>query len=226
MGSDILGNGHGKRGGNLMTGFGTLRKAVRESGKHMVAAKVVAAYPALLAVDVIFEGEQLVREKVPLRIFNDDGGLGEAFVPRVGSEVLIDFVDGMEIRPEVIRVQEWTHRIMRKGPPESPSFEMMVNDQDELSIKRGAEFELKIDSESALNVKKVGSYELKLTSDGKLHVIAQSDATIECVNALIKASGNIDLGVGGTGVHTQQSHPVCFVTGAPIMTSQTVKAKM
>lgn len=67
-----------------------------------------------------------------------------------------------------------------------------------------------------------------IDQSGKVIVESKSDVEVSCVNCSVKASGTIDLGENGAGVVTggpQGTLPVCFVTGAPIPCSATVKAK-
>jgi len=69
---------------------------------------------------------------------------------------------------------------------------------------------------------------IEIDKDGKVKVASDADVEIACVNCEVKASGTIDLGENGAGVVTggpQGTMPVCFVTGAPIPCSATVKAK-
>ena len=69
---------------------------------------------------------------------------------------------------------------------------------------------------------------ITIDGEGKIEIASDSDVDITCVNCKINASGNIDLGEGGAGVLTGGPNgvlPVCFVTGAPIPCSATVKAK-
>ncbi len=69
---------------------------------------------------------------------------------------------------------------------------------------------------------------IKIDAGGKIEVEADGDVEVSCQNCKVSASGNIDLGEGGAGVMTggaQGLMPVCFVTGAPIPCSITVKAK-
>ena len=69
---------------------------------------------------------------------------------------------------------------------------------------------------------------ITINGEGKIEIESDNDVDITCVNCKIKASGNIDLGEGGAGVMTggpQGTMPLCFVTGAPIPCSTTVKAK-
>ena len=69
---------------------------------------------------------------------------------------------------------------------------------------------------------------IKIESNGKIVIESDGDIEVTCANCKIKSSGNIDLGEGGAGVITSGpggSLPACFVTGAPIPCSSTVKAK-
>ena len=69
---------------------------------------------------------------------------------------------------------------------------------------------------------------IKIDSMGKIEIESDGDIELNCVNCKINASGNIDLGEGGAGVVTSGPlgcMPACFVTGAPIPCSQSVKAK-
>ena len=70
---------------------------------------------------------------------------------------------------------------------------------------------------------------IKIDQAGKIEVETVGDVEITCMNCKLKASGNIDLGENGAGIVTggaTGSLPVCFVTGAPIPCSATVKAKV
>ena len=69
---------------------------------------------------------------------------------------------------------------------------------------------------------------IRIDPEGKIEVETVKDIEITCENCKVTASGNIDLGENGAGVVTggpQGTLPVCFVTGAPIPCSATVKAK-
>ena len=69
---------------------------------------------------------------------------------------------------------------------------------------------------------------IKIDMEGKIEVETMNNLEIKCENCKISASGNIDLGENGAGVVTggpTGTLPVCFVTGAPIPCSATVKAK-
>ena len=69
---------------------------------------------------------------------------------------------------------------------------------------------------------------IKIDQAGKIEVETEVDIEVTCENCKVNANGNIDLGENGSGVVTggpNGSLPVCFVTGAPILCSATVKAK-
>lgn len=69
---------------------------------------------------------------------------------------------------------------------------------------------------------------IKIDQEGKIEIQTDKDIDITCENCKVTASGNIDLGENGAGVITggpQGTLPTCFVTGAPIPCSATVKAK-
>ena len=69
---------------------------------------------------------------------------------------------------------------------------------------------------------------IKIDQEGKIEIQTEKDIEITCENCRVTANGNIDLGESGAGVITggpQGTLPACFVTGAPIPCSATVKAK-
>jgi len=69
---------------------------------------------------------------------------------------------------------------------------------------------------------------ISIDQEGKIEVQTVNDIEITCENCKVMASGNIDLGENGAGIVTSGPNgllPVCFVTGAPIPCSATVKAK-
>lgn len=192
----------------MLSTISDIKKAIAQSGKHLVAAIVTATDPIHLTADVTFEGEQVIHEEIPIRIFNDeDGALGVGWIPKVGSGVAIGFIDGEENRPQIIKVQQWDYFIARKGAGDS-LFELIVDNENNVSLKHGS------------------VYDLSILSDGQIAITTQADLQLNCNNVKLSASGNIDLGDGGSGVVTKQSMPVCFVSGATIPCSQSVKAKL
>ena len=191
-----------------MGSISDIKRAISQSGKHLVAAKVTATDPVHLTADVIFEGEEIVRTEIPIRIFNDDDGtLGVGWVPKIDSDILIGFIDGEETRPQIIKVQQWDYLIARKGDGDS-LFELIVDNENNVSLKHGS------------------VYDLSLLNNGQITITTQTDLRVNCNNVKLSASGNIDIGDGGSGVVTNQSMPVCFISGATIPCSQSVKAKL
>lgn len=143
-----------------MSVFSDLRKAIEHSGRHVIAAKVTATDSALMTADVTFEGEQVIREAVPLRIFNDEGGLGVAFIPKIGSEVLIGFIDGAEARPQILKVQEWDSLIVRKGPANNPALEITVSSDNQIDLRKDSGFQFTIDTEDKVSIGNAPSHSL------------------------------------------------------------------
>ena len=207
--------------------FKRLKNALDQAGKHPVAATVVSVDSLKMTADVRIEGEEVIREAVPLRIFTDDDNLGAVIVPRVDSEVIIAYLDGNEDRPQIIKVQQWEFIIARRGDGDT-FLEFVVDSENKVSLKLGNEFEALIEQNAYLKVKNGSKYELDMAADGKISITSEKDLEVSCVNAQIKASGNIDLGEGGAGVMTAGpggKMPVCYVTGAAMPCSATVKAK-
>jgi phage baseplate assembly protein gpV len=172
--------------------------------------------------------------------------IGTAAVPNVEDLVLVSFVAGDvnqpivvgrlyndKDRPPVNNEKEYILESPYKG---STSFKIDTNESiilsaggtmvtlkkdGDLLVNSKAKATITVEGDTALECK--GNVTVK--SDGKIDITANSDASIQCVNCKIKASGNIDLGEGGGGVVTNMSHK-CFLTGAPPIASVTVKAKM
>lgn len=109
-----------------------LREIIAGGNKRDAIGTVKAIDADAMTCDVILEGQDIVREGLPLRIFNDDGGFGVAFVPRIDSEVIVSFVDGQVSRPQVTKVQEWDYFIMRRG-----GLEIMVTPDNAIKITKG-----------------------------------------------------------------------------------------
>ena len=108
----------------------------------------------------------------------------------------------------------------KKGEPED---EFKIEFQDgptvvynptEITLKGG---------KSKITLKHDG--EIELVSEKDIKITTEAEALIECKNCKIKASGTIDLGEKGSGVITEASHK-CYFTGAPLIGSKNVKAKM
>ena len=208
-----------------MTGFNELRKAISLAGKHPVSAKVTAINPVQMVATVIIEGETVEYEEVPLRIFTDEDNLGAVIVPKIGSEVLIVFIDGNGERPQIIKVQQWEYIIARRGTGNT-YLEFIIDSENTVSLKLGNSFRALIEQNAHVKINNSSKYELDLAADGKLTMTTEKDIDVHCTNINVHASGNIDLGESGSGVLVNQLMPFCYVTGAPIPCSRTVKAKV
>jgi len=155
----------------IMSGFDKLRKAIKSSGKHLIVATAISTDSALLTADVVFEGEQITREKIPLRIFSDESGLGVAFIPKLQSEVLIGFVNGAEDRPQVLKVQEWDKLIIRK---ETPGLEIIIDSDNKVDFIKESGFQFTIDSDDKVTIGNADRVE---------HKIAWGDVWLQKFNA-------------------------------------------
>lgn len=147
--------------------------------------------------------------------------LGMVSAPREGDLVLISYVGGDPNRPIVVgRLHS-----DKANPPVHATGEWRVEspltgktslaiDKDQSIVITAGKNVVTIKQDAAIEV--VGEAELSLTVKG--------DVKLKCSNVTIDASGTIDLGAGGAGVITAQSHK-CYFTGAPLIGSATVKAK-
>lgn len=162
------------------------------------------------------EGELELR-KVPIATPH----VGMVSAPRVGDLVLIAYVGGDPNRPIVV------------GRLYSDQAAPPVHEKDELRIEAPfqAETSIAIDKDQAVvitagetvvTIRKGDAVEVKTPKDVK--ITADGNAEIKCADCTISASGDVNLGEGGGGVITTQSHK-CYYTGAPLVGSNTVKAK-
>ena len=119
-----------------MSAIRELLDSMNKAGKHAVIGTVKAADAEALTCDVVFAGRDIIVEKIPLRIFNDDEGFGTALVPAIGSEALVGFVDGKENQPQVLKVQQWDWWIMRRG-----ELKVMISPDNAFTFKRENGFE-------------------------------------------------------------------------------------
>ncbi len=65
-----------------------------------------------LTVDVQLEREEKVRKSLPIRVMKTQDDLGIYIIPKVGTEVLVLFVDA---RPTPIAFQEWEKIIVKRS---------------------------------------------------------------------------------------------------------------
>ena len=103
-----------------------------------------------------------------------------------------------------------------------------------LVMYKDGKVELKVEKNETIEIKgklQVKCEEAKVEVEKKaevkckeIKVEASGNAEVKCSDCTIDASGKINLGKGGSGVITEQSHK-CYYTGAPLMASKNVLAK-
>lgn len=147
--------------------------------------------------------------------------VGMVSAPREGDLVLLSYVGGDPNRPIVVG------RLYsdKAGPPVHEADEWRVESPltGKTSIAIDKDHSVVITAgKNTITVKQDDAIEISGEADLKLEV--KGDVQIKCSNAKIDASGDIDLGNGGAGVITTQSHK-CYFTGAALIGSATVKAK-
>jgi len=147
--------------------------------------------------------------------------VGMASAPRAGELVLISYVGGDPNRPIVV------------GRLYSDEVNPPVHAADEWRVVSppGGTTSIAIDAEQSV-VLSAGETVLTLKQDDVITIQGKADLTIEvdgnvqltCQDCTVDASGKIDLGTGGSGVITEQSHR-CYFTGEALKGSKDVKAK-
>jgi hypothetical protein len=128
--------------------------------------------------------------------------IGMASAPQKGELVLLSYVDGDPNRAVVV------------GRLYSEKAQPPLHEAKEWRLANG-NTSIAIDKDEAVVIT-AGKTVVTVRKNGNLEV--------KCKDCKIEASGNIDLGSGGSGVITEQSHR-CYFTGRPLKPSQTVKAK-
>lgn len=147
--------------------------------------------------------------------------IGMASAPRENDLVFVSYVGGDPNRPVVVG------RLYsdQANPPVHAEGEWRVESplagETSLTLDKDGSVVIKA-GDNLITIKKSDVIEIKAAADLKLEVTGNVD--LKCTDCKIDASGNIDLGTGGGGVITTQSHK-CYFTGAPLVGSQTVKAK-
>lgn len=147
--------------------------------------------------------------------------IGMVSAPRVGDLVYISYVGGDINRPII------TGRLYsdEANPPLHEESEWRVE------VPFQSETFLYIDKEQSI-VLSTGKTHITIKKDDLIEIMGETDLNVEvkgnvslkCSDCIIDASGNIDLGTGGGAVITDKSHK-CYFTGAPLVGSQSVKAK-
>ncbi|GBC61352.1 hypothetical protein DENIS_2312 [Desulfonema ishimotonii] len=192
-------------------------------------------------VNVRLKNNDLELRKVPMATDH----IGTVKIPEVGDLVMVSFINGNLNQPVITgRLYDEENR-----PPLSVEKEYVVQnpyggttlikiDKDmnisltagETGLTLNADGSVVLQSADALEISVEGEAKVSvkgnvaLETDGDAQVKAGGNAVLECTDAAIKASGNIDLGESGGAVVTNMTHK-CFITGAPPVGSTTVKAK-
>jgi phage baseplate assembly protein gpV len=146
--------------------------------------------------------------------------VGQVSPPRVGDLVFVSYVGGNaqrpiilgrlysdQARPPVHQEDEW--RV--ESPPGGTS--LALDAEGSFVVTAG---------QTVLTVRRDGGVELTGEEDLRLEV--KGNVSLTCQDCTVDASGNVELGTGGTGVITEGSHK-CYFTGAPLVGSASVKAK-
>lgn len=147
--------------------------------------------------------------------------VGMASAPRENDLVYVSYVGGDPNRPIVV------------GRLYSDKASPPVHAQDEWRVESplAGVTSIALDKDggvvitagdNVVTIKKSDLIEVKGAADLKIEV--KGNVELKCADCKVDASGNIDLGTGGGGVITTKSHK-CYFTGAPLVGSQTVKAK-
>jgi phage baseplate assembly protein gpV len=147
--------------------------------------------------------------------------IGMVSPPAVGDLVLLAYVGGDPNRAIVVG------RLYSENanPPKHEETEWRVESplQATSSIAIDKDGSVIVSAgKTVVTVKKDGAIEVAGEADLKIEV--KGKVELKCTDCKIDASGNIDLGDGGAGVITEDSHK-CYFTGKALVPSKTVKAK-
>jgi len=147
--------------------------------------------------------------------------VGMVSAPEAGDLVLISYLGGDPNRPIVVgRLHS-----DKRHPPVHAAGEWRVESplggDTSIAIDRDAAVVITA-GDTTVSVHPSGNIELASPTDVSVKV--DGNVSLTCTDCKIRASGNIELGSGGAGVITTQSHK-CYYTGAPLVGSLTVKAK-
>lgn len=162
------------------------------------------------------EGELELR-KVPIATPH----IGMVSPPAVGDLVLLSYVGGDPNRAVVV------------GRLYSDENRTPLHEENEWRVEAPLQGKssLAIDKNGAL-VLTAGKTVVTLRQDDSLEIIAEKDLNIEvkgnvnlkCTDCKVDASGDVELGSGGSGIITEKTHK-CYFTGNALVGSKTVKAK-
>jgi phage baseplate assembly protein gpV len=147
--------------------------------------------------------------------------VGMVSAPAVGDVVLLVYVNGDPNRPVVLgrfytdatRAPVHKEKEWRVESPPGGTTSIAIQDDGAIVIAAG---------ETKLTLRKDDVIEIAGKQDLKIEV--QGNVALKCADCKLDASGNVEIGSGGSGVITANSHK-CYFTGAPLVGSASVKAK-
>lgn len=163
------------------------------------------------------ESEGLELRRVPIATPH----IGMVSAPEPGELVLLLYVNGDPNRPvvagrlhsEKARAPLHAAKEWRVESPFAGTTSIALDKEESVVVTAG---------KTVVTIRKDGAVEIAGEADLKIEV--KGKAEITCTDAAIKASGKIELGEGGSGVITEQSHK-CYFTGKALKPSQNVLAK-
>lgn len=163
--------------------------------------------------------------------------IGMVSTPRVGDLVVVTYLQGDPNAPIIIgrlysdesRPPVHAEKAWHVESPLQDTTSLTLAADGAVKVKAGdttltllKSGDVEINSAAALKVQVKGEIQIQGSSSAEIKV--EGDATISASNVTVKA-GAINLGEGGGGVITTMSHK-CYFTGAPLIGSTSVKAKM
>lgn len=163
------------------------------------------------------EGKEIEINKVPLTTPH----AGMVSAPEVGDLVLLAYAGGDAQQPIVLGRLYSAERAAPLHAAKEWRVEAPLGGKTSLAIDKDGAVVIKsgdntVTIHNSGNIEVTGKKDLTLTVDGNVK--------LSCKDCAIEASGNIDLGKGGAGVITTDSHR-CYYTGTALIGSKTVKAK-
>jgi hypothetical protein len=147
--------------------------------------------------------------------------VGMVSAPRVGDLVLISYVGGDPNRPILVgrlysdQVPPPPHELgeWRVASPSDGKTSIVIDKDQSVVLQAG---------ETVVKLKQSDNLEIVVQKDAKISV--QGNVALSCADCTIDASGHIELGKGGAGVITTESHR-CYFSGEALIGSKSVKAK-
>ena len=148
--------------------------------------------------------------------------IGMVSTPRVGDLVMISYIGGDpnaavitgrfysdKANPPVHEKDEWRIEAPYKGKTS------IAIDKDESVVLTSGKTVITLKKDDLIQI----------TGETDLKIEVKGNTEIKCTDCKINASGAINLGEGGKGVITEESHK-CYFTGKALKGSSNVKAKM